>query len=62
MNFLLGCVGTVQVGRILLYQRSVKGESLTEEVKDGVVEEKEVVKGMVQTGVQGVTEKAAKNV
>jgi hypothetical protein len=38
VNFFLGCVGTVQVGRILFYRRSVKGSTVAEEV-NGTTEE-----------------------
>jgi len=31
VNFFLGCVGVIQVSRILAYQRSLKGETATKE-------------------------------
>jgi hypothetical protein len=36
VNFFLGLVGIVQVGRILMYKQSQKGKSTVEEVKDEV--------------------------
>ena len=34
VNFLLFCVGATQVSRVLMYQKSLKGETLGEEIKD----------------------------
>ena len=34
VNFFLGCVGIIQVSRILMYQQSVKSGSTTEVVKE----------------------------
>ncbi|PNS13980.1 hypothetical protein CAC42_6493 [Sphaceloma murrayae] len=39
VNFLLFCVGATQVGRVLLYQQSLKGDSVGEEAKKLAVEE-----------------------
>lgn len=36
VNFLLFCVGATQVTRVLMYQKSLKGETLGEEIKDNV--------------------------
>lgn len=54
VNFCLGCVGLIQVGRIIAYNRSVEKKSTGEqvkEVKDGIVASaegiKEDVKGVV---------------
>lgn len=58
VNFFLGCVGTVQVGRILAYQRRVKGASTTEAVGIEAQEEKEVAKGVVKDP-KGAVEKAS---
>ncbi|KAH0538223.1 hypothetical protein FGG08_005192 [Glutinoglossum americanum] len=47
VNFFLGCVGTVQVSRIFMYRRSIKGSTVVEEpegVKDKTVgQTKEIV-------------------
>lgn len=56
VNFFLGCVGIVQVSRILLWRRSPEGkaalaaEAAKENVKDGV----ESVKEGVKEGVESV--------
>lgn len=34
VNFLLFCVGATQVSRVLMYQQSLKGESVGDVVKD----------------------------
>ena len=34
VNFLLFCVGATQVSRVLLYQKSIKGQPVKEIVKD----------------------------
>ncbi|EME89053.1 uncharacterized protein MYCFIDRAFT_48731 [Pseudocercospora fijiensis CIRAD86] len=34
VNFLLFCVGATQVTRVLMYQKSLKGETLGEEIRD----------------------------
>lgn len=48
VNFLLFCVGATQVTRVLLYQSSQKGDSVTQEIKDAATAEghrlEEVVK------------------
>ena len=38
VNFFLGCVGVVQVSRILVWQRSVKNEIMGEVVKENAVD------------------------
>lgn len=40
VNFLLFCVGTTQVSRVLMYQQSLKNESFGQELKDAAKEEK----------------------
>ena len=52
-NFFLGCVGAVQVSRIFVYQRSVKGGELKEELAREARSAAEVV----DRGIQGVVEK-----
>ena len=50
VNFFLGCVGTIQVGRILMYQRSIKGGDMKEELSRELAEEQHVVKELVGKG------------
>jgi mitochondrial pyruvate carrier 2 len=53
VNFCLGCVGVIQVGRIIAYNRSLKkstGEQVNE-VKDGIVASAEGVKDDVKAAV-----------
>jgi len=49
VNFLVFCVGATQVTRVLLYQQSVKGESIVEEVKDAARQEGRDLKEAVKT-------------
>lgn len=54
VNFFLGLVGMVQVGRILAHQRAVKNGSVpatVEEVKEQAVEAKNEVKEKVKAAV-----------
>lgn len=49
MNFFLGCVGVIQVSRIVMYNQSHKGlpsttDEVKEEVKEGVKEVKAAIK------------------
>jgi mitochondrial pyruvate carrier 2 len=48
VNFFLGIVGAIQVGRILMYQQSLKGTTATGEIKDMVKSEAATVKGIVK--------------
>ena len=56
-NFFLGCVGAVQVSRIFVYQRSVKGGDLKEELAREARSAADVVEGMKDRGIKGVVEK-----
>lgn len=58
VNFFLGCVGVIQVGRIINYRRSLDG-STTEAIKDA---EKEVVDSAKATvaKVEAAVEKVEK--
>jgi hypothetical protein len=38
VNFFLGCVGITQVTRILLHQRNAKAATMSETIKDDVVD------------------------
>ncbi|KAI9809301.1 MAG: hypothetical protein M1825_002592 [Sarcosagium campestre] len=46
VNFFLGCVGTVQVTRIISYQRSIKGKSIGDEAAGAGKEVGENIKGV----------------
>lgn len=48
VNFLLFCVGATQVSRVLMYQSSVKGETITDEVKDAAKEEAHIVESAIK--------------
>ena len=48
VNFLLGCVGVIQVSRILVYQRSLKNEPLPEVAEENAKREAEIAKGIVK--------------
>ncbi|KAF2404378.1 UPF0041 domain protein [Trichodelitschia bisporula] len=48
VNFFLGVVGTIQVARIFLYQRSLKNQSLGESVKDAAKTQGHVAKEAVK--------------
>lgn len=39
VNFLLFCVGATQTTRVLMYQRSLDGKSVGEEIKDDAKQE-----------------------
>ncbi|KAI9804985.1 MAG: hypothetical protein M1833_006288 [Piccolia ochrophora] len=54
VNFFLGCVGTVQVSRILSYRRSVKGTSVGEEIKDTGKEIGDAAKSVGNDAVKSV--------
>ncbi len=61
VNFFLGCVGTVQVSRILLYRRSVGASDVTHEVKaatEGLVEEAREVAHEANVAVKEVAHEA----
>ncbi|KAF2135216.1 uncharacterized protein K452DRAFT_239767 [Aplosporella prunicola CBS 121167] len=51
VNFFLGCVGFIQTTRILLWQRSQKGETVTGELKAAAVEEKDAAKAALSDPV-----------
>ncbi|KAJ4416045.1 hypothetical protein N0V82_006968 [Gnomoniopsis sp. IMI 355080] len=44
VNFFLGVVGIIQVGRILVYRSSQKNKTVVDEVKEGVESAKDAVK------------------
>jgi len=46
VNFFLGVVGVIQVGRILSYNYSHKGESTKEQLEEAKVEAKSVAEGL----------------
>lgn len=48
VNAFLACVGAIQVTRIVMYNRSVKGESGAEAIKDAASEQAHVVEGVVK--------------
>ena len=48
VNFFLGIVGMVQVGRILTWQQSQKNKPVTEQIKEAAVEAKTEVKEKVK--------------
>lgn len=55
VNFFLGCVGVVQVGRILNYNYTHKGETAKEqleEAKEGVVDVAKGLKGDVENAIK----------
>lgn len=53
VNFLLGCVGIVQVTRVLMYQQSLKGKPTSDLVVDNA-------KDVKNTIVDGAKDGAAK--
>ena len=57
VNFFLGCVGVVQVSRILTYQRSQKGVNTQEVIKDDAKDVKDTVVGAAKEA--GATVKSA---
>lgn len=48
VNFLLGCVGVVQVTRILMYQQSLKDATLPEVAGQDAKGEAEIAKGIAK--------------
>jgi len=54
VNFFLFCVGTTQVSRVLLYRRSLKNSTVTEEAESAAKEAKDSVEGAVETAKQKV--------
>ncbi|KAF2237860.1 UPF0041-domain-containing protein [Viridothelium virens] len=49
VNFFVFLVGTTQCTRIFLYNQSIKNSSLTDELKKAAKDEKEMVKGIVES-------------
>ncbi|KAF2098039.1 UPF0041 domain protein [Rhizodiscina lignyota] len=60
VNFFLFCVGSTQVTRILMYQQSLKGDSMGSEVKKAATEQAQVVEEAVKDP-KGALEKAKVN-
>lgn len=56
-NFLLGCVGVIQVSRIFLYQRSLKNASLPEVAEQEAKRHADIAKGVVMNP-EGAAKKA----
>ena len=54
MNFFLGCVGLTQVGRIFMYNQSIKGQSTVEVAKDVATDLKETAVGAAKDGANKV--------
>ena len=48
MNFLLGCVGVVQVSRILMYRQALKNGTITELKDDEVKDMKDTAKDVAE--------------
>lgn len=59
VNFFLGCVGIVQVSRIVMWQRSVKGDAASELVQQDAKDAVRTAKDA--SGVTENPEAAAKN-
>lgn len=57
VNFLLGCVGVVQVTRILMYQQSLKDTTLPEVARQDAKDEAEIAKGIAKNS-EGAARKA----
>jgi mitochondrial pyruvate carrier 2 len=48
VNALLFCVGTTQVSRVLMYQKSLKGDSVGSEAKKAIKQEGETLEKIVE--------------
>lgn len=48
VNFLLFCVGTTQVSRVLMWRKSQDGETLGEEIRDVAKDQAKVIEGVVE--------------
>ncbi|MCJ1453065.1 hypothetical protein MMC28_003410 [Mycoblastus sanguinarius] len=59
VNFFLGCVGVIQVSRILTYQQSVKNASPAEVAKKDAEEVKDTAKGIAEDP-EGAAKKAVR--
>ncbi|SLM40525.1 Mitochondrial pyruvate carrier [Lasallia pustulata] len=57
VNFLLGCVGVIQVTRIFMYQRSLKNSTLPEIAEQDAEGEAEIAKGIAKNP-KGAAKKA----
>jgi len=54
VNFLLLCVGTTQVTRVLLYRQSVDGKSIGEEAKTLAKEQLSAVEHLAENPVAAI--------
>ena len=59
VNFLLGCVGAVQVTRVLMYQQSLKQDTIPQEVEKAAKQEGAILKDIVEDP-KGAVKKAEK--
>ena len=48
VNFLLFCVGATQVSRVLSYQKTLKGDTVGEEVEKAAKQEKNILERVVE--------------
>jgi len=48
VNALLACVGATQVTRVLMYQQSLKGDSMGQEIKDAAKEQVREIEQVIE--------------